>query len=123
MAASPGHRKWPDHKVREERAINRMRALAGGVEVASSKDVIRVDEDGHRPRYYFPREDVRMDLLERMEKTTECPFKGKGLYFAVRAGETIVDEAAWSYEEPYDEHRDLRDRIAFYDEKEEITLD
>lgn len=100
-----------------------MKVTVAGEQVASSADVIRVDEDGHRPRYYFPRDDVRMDLLERLEKTTSCPFKGNGHYFTIRVGDTSVNEAAWSYDDPYDEHQDLRDRIAFHDEKPNITVE
>ncbi|WP_368087062.1 DUF427 domain-containing protein [Halomonas sp. QHL1] len=32
-------------------------------------------------RHYFPREDLRMDLLTLSETKTHCPFKGCKLYF------------------------------------------
>ncbi|MGH6619211.1 MAG: DUF427 domain-containing protein, partial [Alphaproteobacteria bacterium] len=43
---------------------------AGGDEIADSSAIIRVDEDDRPPRYYFPRADVKIDLLERSDTTT-----------------------------------------------------
>lgn len=115
MKKSPGHRKWPDHEVREEPVRQTMRIEVNGTTVADSDDVIRLVEDDHPDRYYFPRSDVAMDTLEMSDRETQCPFKGRGRYFDLRAGGQGLDEAAWSYEEPYREHGDLENRIAFHD--------
>jgi uncharacterized protein (DUF427 family) len=117
MSHSPGHRKWPEHQVRETHLDERLRVEVNGELVADSDDVIKVEEDGNPTRYYFPRTDVEMDKLEPTEKTTMCPFKGTAHYFSLDAGGKKLENAVWTYEDPYDEHRDLRDRVAFYDDK------
>ncbi|OGB21455.1 MAG: hypothetical protein A3I66_18190 [Burkholderiales bacterium RIFCSPLOWO2_02_FULL_57_36] len=117
MSKSPGHQKWPNHKVQESPMDQRVRVEINGEPVADSSDAIRVDEDQHPARYYFPRADVKMDMLERSDTTTTCPFKGTAHYFNVKLGDKKFEDAVWVYEDPYDEHRGLKDRLAFYDDK------
>jgi uncharacterized protein (DUF427 family) len=117
MARSPGHQKWPEHKVLEEPAGEAMQVEIDGEVIAESNDVLKVSEDEHVPRYYFPRADVKMGKLEASATETECPFKGKASYFTVNVGGRQVKDGAWSYEDPYDEHQALKGRLAFYDDK------
>ncbi len=117
MAKSPGHQAHPDHKVIEKRVDRPISVEINGEVVAESRDVIEVDEDGNPPRFYFPRTDVRMGHLSRTESTTRCPFKGLAHYYSVRAGGRVFEDSVWTYEEPYEEHAALRDRLAFYEGK------
>jgi uncharacterized protein (DUF427 family) len=114
---SPGHHKWPDHKVVEHHLDQPVKVEINGELVAESRDVMKVEEDGNPPRYYFPRSDVKMEKLAPSQTTTECPFKGEAHYFAVRAGGKTLNDAVWTYEDPYEEHQALKNRVAFYDDR------
>src|SRR5512146_1719944 len=115
MSKSPGHQKWPEHKVRESPVGERVTVELNGQLVADSRNVIRVDEDGSPARYYFPRADVSMDKLQRTATTSQCPFKGTAHYFSLSmqgGNGGKLDDAVWTYEEPFDEHQALKDRLA-----------
>lgn len=117
MGKSPGHKKWPEHKVDEQRLEQRIQVAINGELVADSNDVIRLAEDRHPVRYYFPRWDVKMDKMTRTETTSECPFKGTAHYFTLTVNGNDLEDVVWTYESPYDEHAALKDRVAFYNEK------
>ncbi|MGH8269389.1 MAG: DUF427 domain-containing protein [Steroidobacteraceae bacterium] len=119
MSKSPGHLKWPEHKVRETPVGERVTVELNGQVIADSHHAIRVDEDGSPARYYLPRGDVTMDKLQRTATTSECPFKGTAHYFSLSTEGSggRLDDAVWTYEEPFDEHQSLKDRVAFYDDK------
>jgi uncharacterized protein (DUF427 family) len=88
--------------------------MFGGETVADSRRVKLVHERGHLPVYYFPRGDVRMDLLEATDLTTHCPAKGDASYWSVRVGDSVVENAVWGYPEPIDSAPPLDDYLAFY---------
>ena len=114
---APGHRKWPDHKIDEEHLRERAEVELAGQVIAQASDVIRVQEDGSPVRLYFPRAAIAPDILEASSTTTHCPFKGTARYFNLKAPGRTLKDAVWSYEEPYEEHQSLKDRLAFYDDK------
>jgi uncharacterized protein (DUF427 family) len=116
MSKSPGHQEHPDHKVLEKHSKEHYQVKVDGKIVAESDDVIEVDEDQHPARFYFPRSDVKMSFLNRSNTTTECPFKGTAHYYSLKEGDKTLADAVWTYEEPFDEHQGLKDRLAFSDD-------
>ena len=66
-----------DHVLYFEDSPRRVRVVFDGETVADSRRVKLMHEGGLLPVYYFPQEDVRMDLLEESDHTTYCPFQGR----------------------------------------------
>ncbi|MDR5886310.1 DUF427 domain-containing protein [Vreelandella janggokensis] len=83
--------------------------------IADSTQALELRETGYPPRHYFPREEVRMDLLTTSETTTYCPFKGNTVYFSLGDQQNI----AWSYEQPIEGMEAIAGRVAFGGEENE----
>jgi uncharacterized protein (DUF427 family) len=118
--SAPGFKSRPDYTLATKPAGVRVQVRANGEVFADSRDALELREGDYPPVYYFPRMDVAMDRLVRSTHQTYCPFKGTASYFSLRDG---PENAAWSYEAPYDEMSAIRERLAFYPEKvESITV-
>jgi len=92
----------------------RVRAIYNGVVIADSERVMRLHETRLAPVFYFPREDVREDLLEITSRVTHCPFKGNATHYTLRVGERYAENAVWGYLDPTADVGNLRDYVAFY---------
>jgi uncharacterized protein (DUF427 family) len=97
-----------------EDSPRRIRARFAGETVVDSRRAKLLHEQGHLPIYYFPSDEVRMDLLEATDNATRCPFKGQARYWSVRVGERVAKNAAWNYPEPLEDAPPLADYVAFY---------
>ena len=90
----------------------RMRASAAGERVLDSRRGRLLYENGVLPRCYFPRADVRMDLLERTDEVSESALKGRTVHWRLRIGDHVVEDAAISHSEPPEDAPALEDYIA-----------
>jgi class 3 adenylate cyclase/uncharacterized protein (DUF427 family) len=106
-----------DHWIRFEPSRKRVRVEFNGAPIADSSRAIVLHETRLPPAYYFPVEDVRMDLLARTEHRTHCPFKGNASYWSVKVGDRVAQNAVWAYEEPYREAEPIRGYLSFYRDK------
>jgi uncharacterized protein (DUF427 family) len=103
------------HTLYFEDYPRRVRVMFNGETIADSRRVKLLHETGHLPVYYFPHEDVRMDLLEESDHTTHCPFKGDASYWSVKVGgDRVAENAVWGYSEPLESAPPLAGYQAFY---------
>jgi len=122
---APGFKKYPGHHIATKPAGGRVRVTFKGEQIADTRNAIALEEAmgvGKKTVapvvYYVPRKDVKMERLERTDHRTYCPFKGDASYFSLKGG---PENAVWSYEQPYDEMSAIKDLLAFYPDKVEIS--
>jgi uncharacterized protein (DUF427 family) len=108
----------------------RLRVRFGGEIVADTRSARVLRQHGFLPVFYLPLADVRHDLLEPSEWTTESPYRGTATYWHLRAGGRIAESAVWTYRDPRPGSPDTRGYCSFdfhsmdawYEEEERIYV-
>jgi uncharacterized protein (DUF427 family) len=99
--------RWEDSR-------RRVHLVFADTRIADSKRVMLLHEFGRLPVFYFPMEDVRMDLMEATEHHTHSPLKGEASYWTIQVGSRVAKNAAWSYPNPLPEGPKIQGYLAFY---------
>jgi uncharacterized protein (DUF427 family) len=152
MSAIATTRDRIQHRVRIEDSPRRVRVFVDHVAIADSRRVKLLFETGHLPEYYFPRPDVRQDLLVPTSHTTHCPYRGNARYYihpldmrrdllqpsqartrcpykgiascwSVTADGTMLTDVAWSYQAPIAESAKIARLACFYNENVDVIVD
>lgn len=63
---------------------------------APKEDLISIEGN-----WYFPPSSVNSDYLVESATPYTCPWKGEAQYFAVKSGDDLLQDRAWSYPTPY----------------------
>ncbi len=121
-----GHPRDPHKRVDALQSSRHVVVSVGGTALADSHDPVLLFETHLPTRFYLPREDVRLDLLEAGEFTSHCPYKGTAREYwdlPEGPGHAAVPGIAWSYTEPFPAVGAVAGRIAFYDELVDVQVD
>lgn len=105
-----------------ETCPKRVRVSFDGLVVADSARTVILRETRLAPVHYFPRHDVRMDLLQPTDLATHCPFRGNASYWTLCGPERIAENAVWSYPTPYAEGAPIAGMLAFDAESVDAVL-
>lgn len=106
----------------------RVRAYFGRELVADTRHLKLVWEVPYYPAYYFPRQDVRMDLLTLNGRIQHSPSRGDAHNFTIKAGGREGVDAAWHFpESPVEGLRELirfdwSSMDAWFEEDEEVFV-
>jgi uncharacterized protein (DUF427 family) len=117
------HARDPHKRVDVIASSRHVRVVIAGETVAETRRPCLLFETGLPTRYYIPREDVRMDLLEPAGLKTRCPYKGTASYWSVRVRDHVAKNGVWSYQETIPECPKIKDLLCFYNERVDLYVD
>ena len=90
--------------------------------VAETDAALTLQESTYPAVQYVPLADVVESAMSRSDSTTYCPYKGEANYYHVTTGDSTVDDAIWTYEQPYPAVGEIVGHVAFYANKADVTV-
>jgi len=104
----------PDHPITITRNAGRVRVSFAGRVLADTTRALTLKEASYPAVHYIPRADADMSLLARTGHNTHCPYKGEASYFTIDAAGRSIENAVWSYEQPFPAMSEIKEYLAFY---------
>lgn len=103
----------PYHRVDCRPTDRRLRVVVAGETLVDTSDTTIVFETALAPLLYVDASHVRTDLLRRSATSSYCNYKGTATYWSAVIGDSVVDDAAWSYDDPMPETRPIAGYLSF----------
>ena len=116
-----GHPHDPFKRIDVLRSDRRIEVSNEGQVLADSRRAVSLYETSLPTRWYLPRDDVRLDLLEPSTTRTVCAYKGEASYYSLASG--AAEDIAWYYPDPLHDAAAVRDLVCFYAERTDLTVD
>ncbi len=107
----------PDHPITITRNENHLTISALEHQIAETTRALTLQEADYPAVQYIPRSDANMALLERTDHKTHCPYKGDCSYYSIVVNGERLENAVWTYENPYPDVAEIKDHLAFYSNK------
>jgi uncharacterized protein (DUF427 family) len=85
----------------------------GDTTLVDTADTMIVFETALQPRLYIDPALVRTDLLRRTDTSSYCNYKGVATYWAAVVGDTVIDDVAFSYDDPLPETLPIKGFLSF----------
>ena len=117
------HPRDPYTRVDTVHSSRRVHVEIDGVTLGETHRPVLLFETGLPTRYYIPKQDVRMDLLEPTESVTRCPYKGVARHWSARVRDKLIKDIVWSYPAPYLEWPKIENLLSFYNEYVDLYVD
>ena len=119
MTTMQRKRPGPDHPITIAPNPARVVVSVAGRVIAETREALTLREAAYPAVLYIPRKDVDMALLERTDRATYCPYKGKCAYYSIPLGGKRSVNAVWTYEDPFAAVAEIKDHLAFYPDRVE----
>ncbi len=123
MSSRPVLQPTEQHPITVAPTGRRVTVRVNGEVVAETDGALTLQESSYPAVQYIPLIDVNRKVLRPTATATYCPYKGEASYYSVvtAAGDT-VDDAIWTYEEPYEAVATIAGHVAFYPDKADISV-
>lgn len=93
------------------------------VVIADTKRPRLLLETGLPTRYYMPKHDARLELLEPSDTVSRCPYKGTAHHYSIKIGADLHKDVVWTYDHPEPESAKVQGLLGFLNEKLDIYED
>jgi uncharacterized protein (DUF427 family) len=113
----------PYHRVDCRPTSRHLRVVVAGTTLVDTSDTMAVFETALPPLLYVAPEHVRTDLLHRSDTSSYCNYKGYATYWSAVIGESVVDDVAWSYDDPLPETQPIKGYFGFDAARVEMVAD
>jgi uncharacterized protein (DUF427 family) len=103
----------PYHRVDCRPTRRHLRVEVAGLVLVDTEDTVIVFETALEPRLYVNPALLGTDLLRLTPTSTYCNYKGVATYWAAVVGDMIVEDVAWSYQDPLPESLPIKGYLSF----------
>jgi uncharacterized protein (DUF427 family) len=111
----------PYHRVDCRPTARRLRVEVAGTTLVDTTDTTIVFETGHAPRLYVEPALVRTGLLRPSATTSYCNYKGWATWWTAVVDGVVVDDVAWSYDDPPPESLPITGYLSFDEQKATVV--
>ncbi len=111
----------PYHRVDCRPTRRRLRVSVADTVLVDTDDTLILFETALEPRLYVDPKHVRTDLLRRSETSSYCNYKGFATYWSAVLDDLVIDDVAWSYEDPPPESLPIKGFLSFDDARLAVT--
>jgi uncharacterized protein (DUF427 family) len=113
-----------EHPITIAPTDGRVMVRVGGTVIADSSHALTLREAGYPPVQYVPLADVDPAVLRPSQTATYCPYKGDASYYSVQtAGGDEVQDAIWTYQDPWPAVAPIAGHVAFFPDQAEVTVE
>jgi uncharacterized protein (DUF427 family) len=104
----------PYHRIDCRPTGRKLHVEVAGTTLVDTADTVILFETSLAPKLYVDPAHVRTDLLRENPSTTSyCNYKGVATYWSAVVGDTVVDDVAWTYEDPLPESTPIAGFFSF----------
>lgn len=123
MTTRPIMQPTAEHPITITPTAGRVRVSVNGELVADTSAALGLQESTYPVVQYIPIDDVDPKVLSRSRTQTYCPYKGDAAYYNVTVGHLTVEDAIWTYEQPYPAVAAIAGHVAFYPDRADVSVE